>query len=109
MVGRTSVFPQALARARCHATGLALEADTLLGGLGLGGIHFHLVDPHIRGSVWADVSSTAHLKLPTAPTAFVEVATILPDFKPCPEIESPFDAPLLGGLALLKEALEQGA
>jgi hypothetical protein len=37
------------------------------------------------------------------------VAAGLPDFKQCPEIESPFDAPLLGGLALLKEALEQGA
>jgi len=105
-LGFLSLISCLLSRARCS---LALEAKALLGGLGLAGVGFHPIDPDIRGRIWTDVSSTAHLKLTTAPPAFMEVAAGLPDFKPLPEIERPFDPPLLRCLTLLEIALEQGA
>ena len=101
MVGRTSAFPQALARARCR---LALEPDALLGCLGLGRLHFHGTDKDVRACIATTVPHPTHLIVAFAPAALVEMAARLPDFKPLPEIERPFDSPLLGGLALFEEA-----
>src|SRR5262245_12517138 len=88
--------------------GLAFEAEAAFGNLALAGVGFHPVDPDIRACIGADVSRSTHLPLTFTPSAFLEMAAILPDCQPCAEIEIPFDAPPLRRLALLKEALEEG-
>jgi len=67
--------------------GLALEAEAAFGYLGLRGVGFHQVDSDVRTAIWAEIVHPAHLKLPSTPAGFLEVAAILPDCQPCPEIE----------------------
>jgi hypothetical protein len=86
---------------------LAFEAEAAFCYLALAGVDFHPVDPDVRGAVGADVCRPTHLKFTLAPATFMEMAGIFPDFQPCPIIELPLDAPLLGLPALLEEALEK--
>ena len=70
-------------------------------------VGLHPIDPDIRGTIGPNIALTAHLVVPSAPTAFTQMAALPPDRNPFHEGKIPLDATLFGLVALLEESVEE--